>query len=765
MRKLAIASIAFSAAVYMSHYLVPPEFLMLFGAVCAVLSLAGLFLKSSIRRSFLLITVAAALGFSISFISYVSKTLPARDVSDSEQKITARVTDFPSESEKYAKVSIRLTGDNVPNLNAMLYSFDKDILELLPGDIINADVKLKTADERYGEPFSRDNARNIYLRCYLNGGIEVIGKSPLAFLYFPKSITKNIKESAVRVFPEDSAPFIIALLTGDKELLYADVKLYSDMAATGILHVVAVSGMHVAFLVGFIQMLIRRKKLASMIGIPLVWLFVPITGATPSVVRAAFMQSMVLTAPLFGRENDGITSLSAVLAALLLINPNACASVGLQLSFAATAGIILATPKINKALLSRFSKFGRSSRKGSGIPGRVADKALKGVCAAFSATIGALIFSTPVSVLYFGYVSVIGILVNILIFWAISICFIFGYIACFIGLIWLPAGTFIGALTSVFVRYIIAVVGAGASVPYAAVYTESNVFGYWLVLVYIVFILCYAFRRKEGFRAIIPVCIAVSSFCCVIIFTEYSAKNDTGTFIAADVGQGQSLIFTVGNATAVIDCGGKSTNNNAGDTVASLLLGSGRKTVDVLALTHFDEDHVNGAVRLMARMNVRCLVVPDGYFDRAAREEVLSAAEKYGVQVYIIREDAVITAGDLKINVYTTKGRDEYGLMFMACLGDFEAFISGDATISEEQRFLINHTLPDTELFVAGHHGSKYSSCDELLNALNAEYVIVSCGYNSYGHPTEEALKRFKNAGMEIYRTDQMGTISVKIGG
>lgn len=126
-------------------------------------------------------------------------------------------------------------------------------------------------------------------------------------MYFPKTLAKSIKEISLKVFPHKTAQLMTALLTGDTKLLYEDMVLYANMAESGILYVVAVSGMNVAFLVGFIQLIVRRKKLASLVGIPIVWLFVPFAGATPSVVRAAFMITTVLLAPLIRRENDGLT--------------------------------------------------------------------------------------------------------------------------------------------------------------------------------------------------------------------------------------------------------------------------------------------------------------------------------------------------------------------------------------------------------------------------------------------------------------------------
>ncbi|MBP8640105.1 MAG: DNA internalization-related competence protein ComEC/Rec2 [Oscillospiraceae bacterium] len=766
MRKLATAAIAFSVAVFSSYYLVPPKYYLICAAAFAAFSLSAILFKNKIRMRLLLVFLAAVVGVLVSFVAYTNKTLPAHEISGTEQTITARVTGYPEIYEEYSTVSIRLTGDNAPKLGAELYSFEDELSVLKPGDIIEAEVKLKTADERYGEAFIGNNADNIYLQCYLNGELQVTGKSAFSFLYFPKALAKSLKASSAQVFDDDTAPLMTALLTGDTNKLYKDTALYAAMSEAGVLHVVAVSGMNVAFLVGFIMLIIRRKRLAALVALPLIWIFVPFAGATPSVIRAAFMQSTVLLAPFFRRENDGLTSLTAVLAILLLINPAACASVSLQLSFSAMLGMILVTPKLYKPLYLRANSIYGSKKQGLTVPQKALKYTLTGICAAFAATIGALVFTTPIAVFYFGYVSLIGILVNVLIFWAISICFILGYISCVVGAVWLPLGTALGALTSLLARYMIAVVKLASNIPYGVIYTKGNLFGYWLALVYLIFILSYFFRRKkEGFRPAIPICLAVIALCCVILTTDLRSGADTGSLTAVDVGQGQSLIMTYGNSTAVIDCGGKGKNVNAGDKVAGLLLERGIQSVDVLLLTHFDDDHVNGVTRLMSRVNIERLIIPDGSFDKSDRKEILTLAEKQGVRVYIIQQDADIEADELEIKVYTTFSQEEPSLIMLGDFGDFEALISGDAGISEELEFLAAHELPDAELFMAGHHGSKTSSSQELLNALNAEYAVVSCGYNNYGHPTEEALNRFRQAGMEIFRTDKLGDITFYIDG
>ena len=80
-----------------------------------------------------------------------------------------------------------------------------------------------------------------------------------------------------------------------------------------------------------------------------------------------------------------------------------------------------------------------------------------------------------------------------------------------------------------------------------------------------------------------------------------------------------------------------------------------------------------------------------------------------------------------------------------------------------EAQLALAYDLSGTELLVAGHHGSRYSTGDTLLDATGAQRAIVSCGYNAYGHPTEETLERLKNHGIEIYRTDQLGSVTVRL--
>lgn len=752
---------SFSAAVFLAHYLVPDGYCWTCAAVCGLLCFAALFFRDEARLRIILVTLAAAAGFSACAVSYSAKNMPAMEFAGREAAIEAKIVEYPVAHDHYSVVTVRLCGDGQPKVRALLYCYDETLPDLRPGDYVNVRVNARNAAERYGRPWDRYTADNIYLICYAKSEILVTGRSAAAFLYFPQSISRRMAEILSGIFSEKTSPFVTALTTGDKTGLYADEQLYADLGSAGILHVVAISGMHVAFLVGFLHLVLRRRRLAAIIGIPLVWVFAFSAGAAPSVLRAAFMQTMVLSAPLLKRENDSVTSLSAALMLLLLINPDACASVGLQLSFASMLGIMLLTPRINGLFIGKMR--GRKNKLGgmNGLHKNI-NKLRYAVIAAFSSSVGALVFSTPLIALHFGYVPLYSVFVNILVFWAVSAAFVLGMISALLGMVWLPLGTAVAMITELPIRYIVLVARLAANLPYSVLCTENNLIAWWLVFVYAEFGLFWFFGRRGKFRPILPTAVAVCTLCSLVIFIELDTRSSPAELTAVDVGQGQSIILTEGCSTIVVDCGGGGKTRNAGEITASRLLSRGRRSIDVLALTHFDRDHVGGVIRLMCRVDVGCLVIPDS--DRELCGEIVDFAESHGTKVYIISEDTEFSAGELTLTAFAPVSLAKPELIFLGNFAECDILITGDADEEIEKRFLMRYTLPDTEIYIAGHHGSKYSGCTSLLEAARAETAIISCGYNSYGHPTAEALSRIEAAGMDILRTDVLGDIKIALG-
>ena len=241
------------------------------------------------------------------------------------------------------------------------------------------------------------------------------------------------------------------------------------------------------------------------------------------------------------------------------------------------------------------------------------------------------------------------------------------------------------------------------------------------------------------------------------------AGNSALTVYALDVGQGQSILLLSEGRCALVDCGGNSPDN-PGDVAADRLKSLGRSRIDLLVLTHYDSDHINGLSVLFSRIEVAALLAPDVEDDAGLRSDVLALAEEYGTEIILVTADTSASFGQAEAKIFAplSGGSDnEAGLSILCSAGSFDVLITGDMGESTEQRLLRHTTLPDIEVLVVGHHGSKYSTCEELLEKTTPEVAIISVGRNQFGHPAAETLERLAEYRTQIYRTDTMGTVTV----
>lgn len=755
MRKLATAAGGFSAAVFASEYLLPGSWLPVLAAGLGFCAVAALFLKAEQRLRALLLLLSAAAGLLWSWGYAALFIKPAEKLEGERLTIRARALDYSRDYEGYSSVSIRIS-EGGPAVKALMISRGGVLPPISPGDEFNAEVLVESATTRYGLESDRYTSRGVFLLCSLEGDIEPTGSTGFSILYLPRILASFVMKTVGEVFPADAAGFMRALLVGDKTGLYADSDLYAAMGRAGFLHVVAVSGMHIAFLIGFVRNIVRSRKRTALIGIPLLLLYVPLTGAGPSVMRAAFMLSCALLAPLLRREEDAPTSLALILAALLLLNPASAASVSLQLSFAAMAGILLLTPRMFAALTEWTAAWAATKHRA----GRLL---LNFVSSSLSGSMGALIFSMPLAAAHFGTVSVVSPLSNLLCLWAVSALFVGGWLSVFAGFLLPVIGRALAWCLAWPVRCLLAVLRLLADIPYAAVYTSNPLFIGWLVLVYALFLAAWVFRGKRGFRPLMPLCLSLTGLCAVILLTSLFNCSCRLRVAALDVGQGECIVMQAGGAVVMADCGGMGTEDNAGDTAARYVLGRCLQRVDALLLTHFDLDHVNGVERLMSQVEVARLILPAGGDETAgSMPAILQAAERHGTEVIRMEENGRIGAGDMLVSVYAVgnpQPGEEHGLIYLCSVGDTDVLITGDASGERERQLVAANDLPDIEILVVGHHGSTTSTRDALLQALKPEWAVVSVGYNHYGHPAQATLDRLLAYGVEIHRTDLEGNI------
>ena len=752
MRKLAWFAAAFSGAVFLAVYLLPADSLVPAGALCAFAALGGLPLRGRARLRALLLCFGLAAGLCWTGVYSALVRAPALRLADTQAAVEAEVTDWPQHGDYSTSVLAEIWAADGRRVTALLYLNGEGAGALRPGDRLAVTASFRMADTMAGEPTSYYYAKGILLIGSAGEGWTVSAQGGTSPRHWPALFSRALKDSVARCFPESAAPLVTALITGDRTQLPDSV--YSALRRSGLAHVIAVSGLHVSFLAGLITALLgRRRRLSAVVGILLLFFFSAVAGNTPSVQRAALMQSMLLIAPLFDRENDPPTALSAVLMVLLAANPYAAASVSLQLSFAAVAGIFLFTGP----LCERWGR--RLPRRPVGFWPRLGCRTARVVIATVATTLGAIVFTTPLMAYYFNSVSLISPLTNLLSLWAVSDAFLGGLVTALVGLILPPAATVMAWVVSLPVWYLQWLTAALAGLPFASVAVRSIYLVLWMGLTYGLIFLWILWRGPRG-RAVVPVCLSTSALCGALLLQAAAFTGGRLTVSVLDVGQGLSVALWSEGRTALIDCGGYDAGNVAADHFQAL----GLSHIDLVILTHYHSDHAGGIPQLLERMDVGLLILPDVEPESELRAEVESAARAHGVETLLVSDGAGAELGEARLTIYPPLGAgssNEEGLSVLGSAGEFDVLVTGDMDTTVEKRLVKYGALPDTEMLVVGHHGSKYAASEELLAAITPEVAVISVGYNTYGHPADETLARLAGRGCEIYRTDWSGTVTV----
>lgn len=754
MRRLAISAFAFSAAVFLSNYLLPVAALPWLALGFAALGAGLLLARRRWLRLFTLLLLGLSLGFGCFYVHARQTLLPARALDGVTRPVTGVVTDYPERRGDSLHVQLRLEGEGLPRLNALVYDGTRSLSQAQPGDLVRFEARLSSAETRHGVRSDLYNSRDIYFILSAKSEAEYLGeRQELSLL--PAVARRAVSRWADGAFPGDVRAFMHALLLGDKDALYADAGLYRAMSRAGFLHITAVSGMHVAFLVGLLQLLLGASRRSSLLCMALVWAFVFLTGGSPSAVRAGIMQSFLLLAPLFGRENDAPTSLGAALGLILLLNPSAAGSVSLQLSFAAMAGILCFSAPLQRAI-------------GESLGSERLRRLLRAPIATAASSLAVLAFTVPLSAIHFGSVQVLSPLTNLLGLWAVSLCFCGGFLSVGLFALLPAAGSGLGWLTAWLARYLIGVARLISAVPFASVYLQHGATVIWLVLCY-VFVLTAVFSRLPlRVRLLAPLGLCALTLAMTLAVTHWNYRSAEGVISVIDVGQGQSVAVMSGEQCFVVDCGGIMTLENAGETAGEYLLACGRRRIDLLMLTHLHEDHCNGVETLMTLLPVERIVIASDLPDEdGTLAGILSAAEAAGTEVVFLAQDAQTQLGNIRMQFFypgPEGDANERCLAARISVGDYDLLVTGDLPKAAEKALAARCDLSGTEAYVVGHHGSKYASSGELLAAMGGDTAIISVGWNNFGHPTDATLQRLDAYGYTIYRTDQSGTIEIWIG-
>jgi competence protein ComEC len=425
------------------------------------------------------------------------------------------------------------------------------------------------------------------------GEIENRGIFAKAGIAVRHGIIKTINAS----LPSQQAGLLNGMLIGYRGGLSKTVQ--QAFCDSGLMHIMAVSGANVAFIVIPLVFIFKKaglkRKSANLIIMGILVFFLFITGFEPSVVRAVIMALVVLAGQIIYREADIFTSLSFSAIILLLYNPYTLFNIGFQLSYAATISLVLFSKNIKNIIKCRF------------MPDFAAD--------AISVTMAAQAGVLPVSILYFNKVSVISIISNILALPAAGIITVLGLIMAVLGQVSISLSKLIGYVNCTLLSFILFITKVTSSLTFSTVRVSTPSF--FLVAAYYATLWFFLWYKPRHKIRIGKKYYKAAAILLLMVFCIYFLRPGGLEVVFIDVGEGDSaFIRTCKGRTVLIDGGGYNTKldneNNIGDTVIiPFLLDYGVSKLDLVVATHGHDDHVQGLIPVLENFKVGCFIIPD----------------------------------------------------------------------------------------------------------------------------------------------------------
>lgn len=229
-----------------------------------------------------------------------------------------------------------------------------------------------------------------------------------------------------------------------------------------------------------------------------------------------------------------------------------------------------------------------------------------------------------------------------------------------------------------------------------------------------------------------------------------------------DVGQGDATLIKCGSHAMLIDGG----NNNKGTTVQLYLKKQGVESLDYVIGTHPDADHIGGLDVIVYKYNCDTVIMPDYEKDTKTYQELVDVIHDKNMKITypVVGEQYALGEAEFTIiapnsNSYGGNAND-YSVAILLEYGKNRFLFTGDAEEASETEMLSNGIELSADVYKVAHHGSRSASTQEFLNAVRPKYAVISCGEeNSYGHPHAEVLNRLRSMGVEVFRTDEQGSI------
>ena len=587
----------------------------------------------------------------------------------------------------------------------------------------------------------------------------VIQKTSRSYSRYGQFLTE-LRRQIMEIFEKtagNDAGIYQAMLLGEKSGLDEETKMRYQMA--GMIHILAISGLHISVLGMGLFSLLKKLSLgnawAGMLSLSVILQYGMLTGSSVSAMRAVSMFVLAIGARILGRSYDLLTALAVSAILLLLDTPAYLYSSSFLLSFGAVAGLGIVAPALNRLVDSE----------------RVWVRT-------FLSSAAVQLVTLPIVLRMYGEVSLAGIFLNLVVLPTVSIVLICGLCCAGVGFLNIFAARSVlipGKLLLIFYEKLCVLagvlpfctwIGGAPEIWKCVVYYGILEGGIWGALLL-------QKKRADSKKRSLPCGICLGILLAGVLFLGFRQKNLLSV-ACLDIGQGDGIVIQLpGGKNIMIDGGSSSKKNIASYQILPYLKNQGISVIDTMLVSHTDLDHISGVQELLTMkekhlttLRIKNLLLPDWQSPDPVYYKLEEQAKRCGISVMKLHQGQKFRLGTTRLEILApepdAKGADvnEEGMVVELQYGKFKGLFTGDIGAETEKKLL--NRLDDVDFLKVGHHGSRYSTCQEFLDKVRPELAVISCSdSNTYGHPSPETTERLRKNGIRTEYTMKNGAITV----
>ncbi len=560
------------------------------------------------------------------------------------------------------------------------------------------------------------------------------------------------------------APLVNALLLGERGEIPG--ALLNAMARTGLIHVIAISGLHVGIFIAVVFAMLRaagmaipRAAIGCLLMLPMIYAFVV---PRPAVARACIMAAAILGGVALGRRTSAFSGLALATLVLTFRDPWVARDVGFQLSTAATAAILVVGP-----------------------PGRASNRVSRAVVGSLLVSCAAQVGVAPMLAAATHRLPLVAVPLNLVAVPAVGVVIVVAVGTLAAAAVGADLVAHAGAaLAGAALDTLEALVGA-VDAPGRSVLVPAAAVGWLLPSAFVAIALLAAgnraaAQRSSAFGSLLGGAFALALIAAVptiIAVTTPYPRPSTGhiRLVVLDIGQGDALVVETPQETVLVDTGGSPTSDfdPGAAVIAPALRARGSRSLDAVAITHFHADHAGGVRGVLAELPTRQVWAPSATANDPASARFAAAIGD--TPVVTLAGGDLRRVGECTWRVLHPSGRwlesggapvsNNGSLVLALACGGRQILLTGDTERAAELDYAGGSSELRSMVLKSPHHGSSTSSTSVLLDRIDARHAVISVGWrNRFGLPSSEVLERYRKRQIAVYRTDRDGAVSIDVG-